>query len=67
MTGMGSDGCKGAEAIVNGGGTVIVQDEASSVVWGMPGAIVEAGLAHQVIALASLSEALMKEVLRIPH
>lgn len=63
MTGMGADGCKGAAAIVESGGTVIAQDEATSVVWGMPGAVVEAGLAHHVVPLGALSEAILHEVM----
>jgi two-component system chemotaxis response regulator CheB len=51
LTGMGSDGCKGAEAIVQAGGEVIAQDEATSVVWGMPGAVVQHGLASAVVPL----------------
>ena len=44
LTGMGSDGCKGADEVVKAGGAVIAQDEATSVVWGMPGAVAHAGL-----------------------
>lgn len=49
LTGMGVDGLSGARAIVEGGGSVIVQDESSSVVWGMPGAIAREGLAAAVL------------------
>ena len=48
LTGMGSDGCKGADEIVKVGGTVIAQDEQSSVVWGMPAAVAEAGICSKV-------------------
>ncbi len=54
LTGMGQDGLHGAEAIVQAGGSVIVQDEASSVIWGMPGAVAKAGLASAVLPLTEL-------------
>jgi two-component system, chemotaxis family, protein-glutamate methylesterase/glutaminase len=51
LTGMGSDGTHGAQALVESGATVIVQDEATSTVWGMPGSIAKAGLAHEILPL----------------
>jgi two-component system, chemotaxis family, protein-glutamate methylesterase/glutaminase len=51
LTGMGSDGARGAADIVAAGGGVIAQDEATSVVWGMPGAVAQAGLASAVLPL----------------
>jgi two-component system chemotaxis response regulator CheB len=51
---MGHDGLAGARAIHAAHGRVLVQDEASSVVWGMPGAIARAGLAHAVLPLTLL-------------
>jgi two-component system chemotaxis response regulator CheB len=51
LTGMGADGRAGCADIVDAGGVVVVQDEATSVVWGMPGAVATAGLAHRVIPL----------------
>lgn len=51
LTGMGSDGREGARAIVAAGGSVIAQDEESSVVWGMPGAVAHAGLASAIVPL----------------
>ena len=55
MTGMGSDGTRGATAIVGAGGSVIAQDEATSVIWGMPGRAVEAGLCSAVLALDQIA------------
>ena len=55
LTGMGSDGRLGAEAVRAAGGQVIVQDEASSVVWGMPGTIANAGLADAVVPLERIA------------
>ncbi len=54
LTGMGQDGLAGTTAIVEAGGTALAQDEASSVVWGMPGAIAQAGLCHAVLPLQDL-------------
>jgi two-component system chemotaxis response regulator CheB len=51
LTGMGRDGEKGARLVRTAGGEVIVQDEATSVVWGMPGAVTNAGLADKVVPL----------------
>ena len=51
LTGMGRDGLAGAEAVRKAGGGVVAQDRASSVVWGMPGAVVQAGLANFIIPL----------------
>ncbi|MFA7329934.1 MAG: chemotaxis response regulator protein-glutamate methylesterase [Candidatus Delongbacteria bacterium] len=54
LTGMGQDGMKGARAIREAGGLVLAQDEESSVVWGMPGAVAMAGLADAVLPLDGL-------------
>ncbi len=62
MTGMGSDGTQGAVAIRNAGGEIFVQDEASSVVWGMPGAVVAAGAADLVCPLNHLANEIVKRV-----
>jgi two-component system chemotaxis response regulator CheB len=51
LTGMGEDGRRGCEAVVRAGGTVIAQDQATSVVWGMPGAVAQAGLAAAILPL----------------
>ena len=55
MTGMGSDGLRGSRRLVEEGSRVVVQDEASSVVWGMPGFIVREGLADAVVSLHDLA------------
>ncbi len=49
LTGMGQDGLKGCDLVVKGGGAVIAQDEATSVVWGMPGAVATAGLCSAIL------------------
>jgi two-component system chemotaxis response regulator CheB len=54
LTGMGQDGLAGARAIAAGGGQVVAQDEASSVVWGMPGAVARAGIGALVLPLAEI-------------
>jgi two-component system, chemotaxis family, protein-glutamate methylesterase/glutaminase len=60
LTGMGSDGRDGAAAVREGGGTVVVQDQATSVVWGMPGAIATAGLADDVLPLDRVAETVVR-------
>lgn len=60
LTGMGHDGLRGAERIVQAGGSVVAQDEATSVVWGMPRAVTEAGLADQVLPLNAISQELLR-------
>jgi two-component system chemotaxis response regulator CheB len=57
FTGMGSDGMKGCQQIVESGGTVLAQDEPSSVVWGMPGAVAMAGICTQVLPLGEMAKA----------
>jgi two-component system, chemotaxis family, protein-glutamate methylesterase/glutaminase len=54
LSGMGRDGLEGARRVREAGGTVVVQDPASSVVWGMPGAVVDAGLADAVLTPAEI-------------
>jgi len=51
LTGMGSDGAEGCRAVAEAGGRFVVQDEATSVVWGMPGAAAKTGLAEAVLPL----------------
>ncbi|MDR3440766.1 chemotaxis response regulator protein-glutamate methylesterase [Telmatospirillum sp.] len=60
LTGMGSDGLKGGQVVVGAGGTVIAQDEASSVVWGMPGAVATAGICSAVLPLPEVSQYILR-------
>lgn len=62
LTGMGSDGREGARAIVDAGGRVYAQDEATSVVWGMPGAVATAGLAHSLFPIEDVAGAITRAV-----
>jgi len=59
LTGMGSDGLDGTHALAAAGAPVIAQDEASSVVWGMPGAIATAGLCTAVLPLSEIAAHLL--------
>ena len=59
LTGMGSDGMLGCKAVAAAGGTVLAQDEATSVVWGMPGAVARAGLAQMLLPPDQLAERVM--------
>ncbi len=54
LTGMGSDGTAGAAAIAQAGGSIIAQDEATSVIWGMPGTVAQAGLCSAVLPLEEI-------------
>ncbi len=58
LTGMGADGTQGARHLVNAGATVIAQDEATSIVWGMPGSVAKAGLAREVLPLEAIGPSL---------
>ena len=60
LTGMGQDGLKGCTDVVNAGGTLIAQDEASSVVWGMPGAVAQAGICSAVLPLKEIGPYIRK-------
>lgn len=62
LTGMGQDGTEGAKVIVNNNGSVIAQDEASSVVWGMPGAAAQAGVCRAILPLNDIPSYLIKEI-----
>lgn len=67
LTGMGQDGLRGSEVLVRAGAHLIAQDEASSVVWGMPGAVTNAGLAHQILPLDQIADALMQQARSAIH
>jgi two-component system chemotaxis response regulator CheB len=62
LTGMGYDGRGGAKVLREAGAEILAQDEASSVVWGMPGAVVGAGLADEILPLDRIAAALMQRV-----
>jgi two-component system, chemotaxis family, protein-glutamate methylesterase/glutaminase len=64
LTGMGSDGLRGGQMVVAAGGTMIAQDEASSVVWGMPGAVAGAGLCSAILPLPEIAPWIMKQAAR---
>ncbi|QBI21257.1 chemotaxis-specific protein-glutamate methyltransferase CheB [Egibacter rhizosphaerae] len=62
LTGMGQDGLRGSERIVEAGGSVLAQDKASSVVWGMPGAVTQAGLAEEQLPVTGLVDSVVRRV-----
>lgn len=69
LTGMGYDGLAGARELREAGGTVLAQDEATSVVWGMPGAVAQAGLAEPPLPLGDIAPELVRraQVGRLPR
>jgi two-component system, chemotaxis family, protein-glutamate methylesterase/glutaminase len=60
LTGMGSDGMRGGKDIVAAGGNVIAQDEATSVVWGMPGAAANAGICSAILPLNQIAPRIVR-------
>lgn len=60
LTGMGADGLAGAKSVVAAGGSVVAQDEATSVVWGMPGQVTNAGLCSAVLPLPEIAARLTR-------
>jgi two-component system, chemotaxis family, protein-glutamate methylesterase/glutaminase len=60
LTGMGQDGLRGCETIHEAGGRVVVQDEATSIVWGMPGFVARAGLAEKVLPLETIAAEIVR-------
>lgn len=66
LTGMGQDGLRGCQSIRDAGGQILAQDEASSVVWGMPGFIANAGLAEAVLPLEAMANEILRRVVHVP-
>ncbi|MFM9264481.1 CheB methylesterase domain-containing protein [Tychonema sp. BBK16] len=64
LTGMGQDGLLGCEGIREVGGQIIVQDQSSSVVWGMPGSVPNSGLADRVVSLQGMAKEIIDRVTR---
>jgi two-component system chemotaxis response regulator CheB len=62
LTGMGSDGTQGARLLSQAGAPVIVQDEATSTVWGMPGSIAKAGLAQEILPIEAIGPVLRSHI-----
>lgn len=62
MTGMGRDGFQGCVHVRHGGGQIVVQDEATSVVWGMPGFVAEADMADRVVPLDRIADVIVSRV-----
>lgn len=63
LTGMGDDGCRGGKHLADAGAYMIAQEEASSVVWGMPGAIAKAGLVDAVLPLSDVADGIHQQFL----
>lgn len=66
LTGMGQDGLRGCESIRETGGQILAQDEATSVVWGMPGSVARAGLADRVLPLSLIGDEIVRRVQHHP-
>ncbi len=62
LTGMGQDGFRGSECVIEAGGSVIAQDEATSVVWGMPGYVAREGLADRVLPLDEIAAEIERRI-----
>lgn len=65
LTGMGQDGLKGGQEVSAAGGVIAAQDEATSVVWGMPGAVANAGLCNAVLPLSDIGPYMRKTISRM--
>lgn len=64
LTGMGSDGLAGCQMIRDLGGCILAQDQPTSAVWGMPGAVANAGLAHRILPLGAIATEILRLVQR---
>jgi two-component system chemotaxis response regulator CheB len=64
LTGMGQDGLRGCEAVAEAGGQILAQDQATSVVWGMPGYVAQAGLADRVLPINLIGDEIVRRVCR---
>ncbi len=62
LTGMGQDGLRGCQFVREAGGQILAQDEATSVVWGMPGYVARAGLADRVLPLSLIADEILRRV-----
>lgn len=62
LTGMGQDGLRGSQSICSAGGVILAQDEATSVVWGMPGAVATAGLPEKTLPLQELAPEILRRL-----
>ena len=62
LTGMGQDGLRGSQSICSAGGVILAQDEATSVVWGMPGAVATAGLPEKILPLQELAPEILRRL-----
>lgn len=60
LTGMGADGLKGSQQVIQQGGALVAQDEATSVVWGMPGAVAQAGICNAILPLDDIAAYVVK-------
>jgi two-component system chemotaxis response regulator CheB len=65
LTGMGTDGMKGGQELAAAGGVIAAQDEATSVVWGMPGAVASGGLCSAVLPLSDIGPYVRKAISRM--
>ncbi len=62
LTGMGDDGARGLKEMREAGAATLAQDEATSVVWGMPGAALRLGAAHEILPLNRIADVVMELV-----